>query len=701
MTSNTRSGDPSRKSARLASELEALRNSVGAEISDLVKESEGSPSDGTFRNIEAGKNATVTSVTAYVGACERIARAKNLDLGGRRFDTGYWLHLRKYGDTTPVFADWVADQKATARGPEVGGGRFEHAHPLGQLLEQVSDPFGAGVDVHRSITVGTGRDVDPLPPYVRRDHDDDLAKLVEAGQGGRSGMAVLVADSSAGKTRALWEALTLLRRDGGWRWWHPDESAAPDAVQALQRVATHTVVWLNETQNYLGANVSGAPQELAWALRKLVDDPTRAPVLVLGTLWRGHHDILCLDHTSPVAKLLETTTIGLPEKFEGEALAAMHAVEDPRLREACDRAEDGRITQYLAGGPELIRRYEHATPATRAVIEVAMDGRRMGHRNVLPHMLLRDAAAAYMSRDVWNGLPDNWFELVLVDTSRYCKGSPGPITLISDHPLPTRTEPRTRHTTDRRGTPRPDSPVYRLADYLDQHGRRDRTDTIPPIVFWEAAATHAHPDDQHALAQAAWARGLYRDAAQLWKNAAMHGHTTAARELVIRLHEMFPVDQRPATHAAAHIILDNPDAVAGLLNALYEVGAHDQVQALAARDPAAHVVLDNPIAVARLLEALHEVGAHDQVEALAARDPAAHVVLDNPNAVARLLEALHEVGAHNQTDALSDRLPGSGLFALFRRSHPGRAQQFRFGREPDGTRAPQWTWDDLERDQES
>ncbi|WP_378730596.1 hypothetical protein [Nocardia brasiliensis] len=659
MTSSTRIGDIGRGNSRLARELTALRRSVDAGISELAKVSDGgSPderlSENTVRNIEDGKNVFEVSVSKYVRACRRIAEAKHKRIDSNRFDAGYWRRLWQDGEKAPAFAEWVTDHTPTARrGAETG--RTVQMPPRGQDLDDVDDPFGVGVDVHRSITVDPARERDPLPPYVRRDHDDELGERIEAARRGRSGMAVLVAGSSTGKTRALWEALAALRKDGGWRWWHPDESADPDAVQAVESVGPHTVVWLNETQNYLGHNVSGDPQRLARRLRELLADPLRAPVLVLGTLWRDHCNTLCRDHTSQVAKLLEGTLIRVPENFVGKDLAAMRAAAtDPRLSEACERAEGGQITQYLAGGPELIARYESAPPATRAVIEVAMDAVRLGHRNILPHSLLHDAAAARMSDSSWDGLAENWFPLVLAEVGEPCKGARGPITPIRDRPLPSRTDRRTGHTADRRGRPGPGTPVYQLADFLDQYGRRERANTIPPIGFWEAAAAHARPGDQHALAQAAWARGLYRDAAQLWKNAADHGHTTAATELVTRLHTVFPDDRRPAAWAAGHAALNETVAVAKLMWQLRKLGADDQARTLAAR-AAAHVPLDNPGAVADLLRSLRKLGADDQVQALVARDPGAQAALDKPQAVAVLLAELRELGADDQVQALAVR----------------------------------------------
>ena len=148
-----------------------------------------------------------------------------------------------------------------------------------------------------------------------------------------------------------------------------------------------------------------------------------------------------------------------------------------------------------------------------------------------------------------------------------------------------------------------------------------------------------------------------------------------------------------ARDPAAHAALDDPSAVAGLR----EAGADHQVAALLARDPAAHAALDDPSAVAGLLGALREAGADHQVAALLARDPAAHAALDDPSAVAGLLGALREAGADDQVGTLVDRLPAEGLFGLFC-EQTNHQVLYRFGREPDGTPASSWGWDDLYED---
>lgn len=78
---------------------------------------------------------------------------------------------------------------------------------------------------------------------------------------------------------------------------------------------------------------------------------------------------------------------------------------------------------------------------------------------------------------------------------------------------------------------------------------------------------------------------------------------------------------------------------------------------------------------------------------LAAR-AAAHAALDGPYYVALLLRRLQEVGAPDQATRLADRLPGEGQFDVFCAQGNNQAL-YRFGRDPDGSPARPWGWDDL------
>jgi len=60
-----------------------------------------------------------------------------------------------------------------------------------------------------------------------------------------------------------------------------------------------------------------------------------------------------------------------------------------------------------------------------------------------------------------------------------------------------------------------------------------------------------------------------------------------------------------------------------------------------------------------------------------------------------LLETLREIGAENQAEVLVSRLPAAGLFHLLP-EREGNPAVYRFGRDPGGTPAKPWGWEDLD-----
>jgi uncharacterized protein YidB (DUF937 family) len=565
--------------------------------------------------------------------------------------------------------------------------------PVRVPLAEVTDPFA--LEVHRPVQPDQSRPGLPvLPVYVPREHDAELARVGAAAVAGSSGIAVLVGGSSTGKTRACWEALRLLRdQTTPWRLWHPIDPSRPEAaLRELPAIGPWTVVWLNEAQFYLDVS-GGLGEQVAAGLRELLRAPAQAPVLVLATLWSEFWDTLTArpaagtDQHAQARELLAGHDIPVPAAFTPAELEQLARAGDTRLDAAAASARDGQVVQFLAGVPELLARYRNAPLPAKALIHAAMDARRLGMRPALPQAFLEAAAPGYLTDDEWDHLVDDWLEQALAYTTAPCKGVSGPLTRIRSRPV--RRSPDVSDSS----SSRMDGPAYRLADYLDQVGRRTRRGQIPPAAFWAAAADCAHPGDLAALGMAADARGLYLDAAQLDKNAAAYGDPGAASRLVRSLDRLHPGDQRPARWAAAHAAVDDLNAVEMLLFALGEAGASEQVTTLAdraaayapladpdsvarplrdrlygrvseqvtttllSRNPAAHVSLDNPRAVAHLLDAMREVGASEQVTTLADR-AAAHTPLDHPE-VARLLRGLREAGASEQVTTLLGRNPAA------------------------------------------
>ena len=205
-----------------------------------------------------------------------------------------------------------------------------------------------------------------------------------------------------------------------------------------------------------------------------------------------------------------------------------------------------------------------------------MDARRLGMGVGLPQAFLEAAAPGYLTDTEWDALGEDWLEQALAYTAVPCKGVRGPLTRIRPRPARSRaTGPGSRDSDEQLAGGQASiagGPLYRLADYLDQHGRHHRKSQFPPAGFWAAAADHAFPGDQAALGDAAHARGLYRDAAQLHKNAAARGNLRAVFYLSNPPHYL-RADVRPVRWAVAHVPLDDPLAVARLLDRLREAGA--------------------------------------------------------------------------------------------------------------------------------
>lgn len=536
---------------------------------------------------------------------------------------------------------------------------------LGQPVTSDLDPFDLGV--HKAIAAETNPGTtETLTVYVPRDHDRRLREIVATAVSGHSAMVVLLGDSSTGKTRALWEALAPLREHGGWRLWHPRSPNRRTELTLLGRVQPRTVVWLNETQEYLGRDDRTGEEETAVALQDLLRDPRRAPVLVVGTLWHTYYTEMCRPHASQVRELLEsatTTVLTVPPSFEGADPSDLDAAAttDPRLMLARERAENGRITQYLAGGPELVRRYERElSPAAKAIVQVAMDARRMGHRNRISRDLLEQAAAAYMSKLDWDELDDEWLEQALGETGQRCKGARGPVTRTRPSPSTTASRHRKAGATEHHN---PERPVYQLADYLDQYGRSHRTEHIPAVGFWEAALLHGNPDDLAAIGFAAFDHGMYRYAAQLWKSAVRDHENLSdvdlrgARALVEMLYALHPDDHRPSAWLAATVDTVDCGELARTVKVLHQTGALTEATAVATL-AAERAEGSWAAPLTRLLCALHEVGAQNQAVRLAART-AARITFDYddyPMGVAQLLRTLRRIGADGAFETLTTRI---------------------------------------------
>ncbi|MFT7839271.1 hypothetical protein Q5530_24265 [Saccharothrix sp. BKS2] len=410
---------------------------------------------------------------------------------------------------------------------------------VGRPIAEVSP---ADLEVHRATLPG----VEALTDYVVREHDDRLADLVAAALGPtpRSGLAVLVSESTSGKTRALFEALrrrvhlgsgavTSLLEVGWWVW--PGIAPAPARrfLAELGSVEPRTVIWLDEAQRYLVDPDHEVASAIASALRELVADPGRAPVLVLGTLWPQYLKLIAgrsrpgrPDRFADARLLLAGRTRPVPGAFTGADLEAARRSRDIHVCRAVEvedaaagvagRATRVELTQVIAGVPVLLDLCNTASATERAVLRAAMDARRLGHGEWLPVELLHHAAPAYLTEAEQRRFlsrPD-WFAEALDVLTTELAGS---ARALEKPPVL---------------AGRPPQPAVRLHDYLDQLGLRTRAHVVPSQRFWDAVLDHAAgPDDRHRLGTSAHRRHRVRIAHGLWCRAAAAGVVAAWGEL--------------------------------------------------------------------------------------------------------------------------------------------------------------------------
>jgi hypothetical protein len=572
-----------------------------------------------------------------VRAVKASARARNIPVPDGLLDDERWLAA--YQDEARRRASQVSE--AVQR--EQAAKALAVLSPPGRPLAEVTDPFA--LEVHRPVKAES-QDLPVLPAYVQRAHDARLAEIVRAARDGSSGIAVLVGGSSAGKTRACWEALGILRSPGipiPWRLWHPIDPSCPEAaLREIREVRPHTVVWLNESQFYLDPASAALGERVAARLRDLLRDPARAPVLVLATLWREYWNHLTWrpgpgqpDPHAHARALLTGGDISVPSAFTTVQLKELAKAADQRLVQAAG-AQDGEITQFLAGAPQLLSRYNNAPPPAAALVNAAMDARRLGVGVAIPRSFLQASAPDYLTDTEWDSLAEDWLGQAFSYTTKPCNGTLGVLTRI-------RPRPGAAQAGD----------AYRLADYLDQHGRSARRGVSPPTEFWTAAEGLIAPGALGRLAEGATDRGLYCQAARLRKRATIQGDAEAAMLLAGWLLSLQPGDHRQLLWIADNVALYHSAVLHRLLSAFKNAGSTEAVSRLLARNPADYVSLDDARALWYLLIELRLCGAKQQVAALLARRPAAHVSLAHPGALAGLIR---ELGAEEESAILAARL---------------------------------------------
>ncbi|WP_327364993.1 hypothetical protein [Streptomyces sp. NBC_01296] len=565
------------------------------------------------------------------GEWERLRRKAEVErrAAGRRTHPGAIAEADRAPVRPPPRESWLQD------GPDDGG----NSH-----LPVLQVPL-AELEIHHAPLPGrTDRADDQPTPYLERSFDAELrTQMTAVLAGGSSVFAVLIGESSTGKTRALYEALVAVAPDRPLL----RPAGSQDLLDLIEDggIPPGSVLWLNESQRFLD-NAHG--EKAAAALHRLLR--RQSGLLAVGTLWHDPYWRQLTQRAVPGdphshARALLTGPLSVPillpaelsraERREWFGLAQRR--RDQRLLHALDAGRsDGRVIQHLSGGPELLSAYR-AGPGRRfdhfewELIAAALGARTLGHRTPLTAELLIDAADGELTSRQRTIDPDRALEAVS-SADTHCV-LPALVRVRASIRSQTRYEP---------------------ADYLDQHSRARQI--LGTAALWEALATHAtDPTDLGELAKSADKRGFHKLAVCLGKKAVLAGSHLAPAELIGRLTRPLDPLQEGARWVAAHASLTDPWAVAHLVRTLRSSGVPHAVDVLRDRTYPAPAS-NQPGAVVRQLEVLHDIGAERSLQLAAAR-AVAETEMTDPGAVAALLQILNTAGLRETSAHLLGRDP--------------------------------------------
>jgi hypothetical protein len=232
-------------------------------------------------------------------------------------------------------------------------------------VRQLNDPIMLGVHpsspVPADLVGPDGEDVlERVPAYVSRDIDREVRQRLAV-----SSFVLLVGDSSAGKSRAAFEAVSALR---------DHVLVAPknrDAVSmAIERAvaARRCVLWLDDLEDYLGAGgltrgdiarvLAGkrSHRVIVATLRAAEESRLTSEPAGEDGRWQVRRDaceVLEQACRLPLARMLSRE----------EKDAARAQVWDPRIAAALTQSDIYGLAEYLAAGPELLRDWENAWSA--------------------------------------------------------------------------------------------------------------------------------------------------------------------------------------------------------------------------------------------------------------------------------------------------------------------------------------------------
>ena len=238
-------------------------------------------------------------------------------------------------------------------------------------------------------------------PYIPRDVEEELRSAVQ-----RESLIVVVGESTAGKSRAAFEAI---------RSQNPDHLlAVPSGRESLAAItsrlseSSRSILWLDDLERFLG------PGGLTPAMVANLTTSTGHNIVLMATMrtseyerftaraeppfddqsrlaWRAGRDVLRSAHVIVLRRLWSATELACAATFAG----------DYRIAHALQRAETFGVAEILAAGPELLRDWRNAWapgnhPRGAALVAAAVDCRRAGMDDPVSRDLLLDLHHHYL-----------------------------------------------------------------------------------------------------------------------------------------------------------------------------------------------------------------------------------------------------------------------------------------------------------------
>ena len=291
---------------------------------------------------------------------------------------------------------------------------------------------------------------------------------------------------------------------------------------------------------------------------------------MLGAMWPEHATQLRATELDPhtsgqLPRYPGTADILRNGRVRQESLTSFSATEreaadklssnDPRLATALADPHYN-VTEVLAGAPQLVARYEQVSDEQRAVLNAAIDARRLGIQALLTDTLLCAAARGYLST---LHPDDTWFPPALTELTR------------RDRPQDHATAPLIPVLNEKKD----EILGYTVADYLLQQVSRERRYVRMSPSTWDALIRHIpDPTDAARLADSAERRLLYCYAIPLYRAAA--ADDSAAWQLAGLLARRGGLDK-----LRARADVGDRDAARQLAELLAERGDLDELRARA------------------------------------------------------------------------------------------------------------------------